>query len=492
MSERDPDNDAIDGAPDGEPGVAGYASRREASARFVVDSAQSSQAELRQALDPANQSLAEALRLSYRVLQLGILTLVVIFLFSGFQSVKEGFTGVKTIFGSIAGTPGDQQLSPGLQPFWPSPIGELVVFEQKRTIRLDKAFQPRERPNQATKEQQIDNAIDNRELIAERDGFVLTGDGDIAHLALTAEYIVEDAVEFLKNFDPAGGERVVRVALMRGVVLAGGQLTLREVIDQREATAALIKERSQEILDAMNTGIALSAVTVVDTAPPRFVDSKFREVQVRREDAKATVERARQEIAATLTATVGGGEAFQQLIGLIQDYDASLVRGDVATADTLLQSIGTRFEQPDIGGEVARIVQRAKASRSTLEAQLTKELRRLEGFAPAFRDSPRQLTRQLWLETVRTVMGGPEVEVISTPLALGHFDLSMASSQQVMQARRTADINRRRAAAQERNLLYADFQIGSEQINIDRAGVRLNREATGGQGRRPEDGSGPN
>jgi regulator of protease activity HflC (stomatin/prohibitin superfamily) len=481
MAERDPDEviGPTDAAADGLP-VEGP--RREASARFDVRGARSSQAELRQALDPANQSLAEALRLSYRVLQLGILALIVTFLFSGFQSVREGFTGVKTMFGAIVGPPGEEQLGPGLHPFWPYPVGELVVFEQTRTIRLDRVFQPRERPNQTTREQQVEGGADVRELIAGRDGFVLTADGDIAHLALTAEYSVSDAKIYLETSDPARTDALVRSALMRGAVLAASRFTLREFLEQRDAPAAELRDRAQEILDRIDSGIALGTVSFVDRAPPRFVESRFREVQAKREGAKLIVEEARQEVASILTG-VAGGAAFGDLVGLIQEYEAALLRDDLDAADALLTRIGERFESDDIGGEVARIVQQARASRSTLEARLAKDLRRIEGLAPAFRDNPRQLTRQLWLEAIQSVFSGPEVEIISTPMTLATFDLRFASSQAVMQARRTADLNRRKAEADAQNLLFADYQFSSEQIHIGRPGLRLERDASRGQGR---------
>ena len=63
--------------------------RRAASAEFVVDGDVGSEAVLREAMDPANQSLADALRLSFRILQLVILVLVVLFLASGFRTVDE-------------------------------------------------------------------------------------------------------------------------------------------------------------------------------------------------------------------------------------------------------------------------------------------------------------------------------------------------------------------------------------------------------------------
>ena len=82
--------------------------RRAASARFIVDSEVGSEALLRDAMDPANQSLADALRLSFRVLQAVIVVLIVLFLASGLKTVDDGYSGVRTLWGRIV-----EPLSPG-------------------------------------------------------------------------------------------------------------------------------------------------------------------------------------------------------------------------------------------------------------------------------------------------------------------------------------------------------------------------------------------
>ena len=65
-------------------------------------------AEYEEALDPANQSLAEALRKSFRILKLLMLVLVVLYFLSGWFSVKPGDVGVILRFGRILGTgPGE-------------------------------------------------------------------------------------------------------------------------------------------------------------------------------------------------------------------------------------------------------------------------------------------------------------------------------------------------------------------------------------------------
>ena len=86
---RQPDSPQTDGVPIEDRPLQVEAPRRAASAQLVVEAEVGADAELREAMDPANQSLADALRLSYRVLQFVILALLALFLVSGFQRVDE-------------------------------------------------------------------------------------------------------------------------------------------------------------------------------------------------------------------------------------------------------------------------------------------------------------------------------------------------------------------------------------------------------------------
>jgi regulator of protease activity HflC (stomatin/prohibitin superfamily) len=455
-------------------------SRREASARFVVEEVDSKAAHLRAAMDPANQSLGEALRLSYRVLQVAIVALVLTFLFSGFESVREGSTGVKTMFGRIVEGDEGSQLSPGLTPFWPYPIGELIVFDQKRPVQLRSEFQPRERPNATTKEKEIEQATDNRELFAERDGWVMTADGDVAHLSLAAEYVVSDARNLLEDFAPEKTDRLVRNALMRGTVIAASKFTLDELMQSSQAAPGEVKLRTQEVLDRLGAGIEVTSITFTDRSPPRFVEGKFREVQEKREHAKTVVEQARQKVTATLTG-VAGGTAFGEITELIRDYDASLLRGDIQGADELFKKIGARFEASDVSGEVARIIEQARGETALRLADLKKDATRLEGLAPAFRENPRGLVRQMWLDAVRYVLGGPEIEVLSPPTSLAELVIRIKSSQDIMQLRRAQALARKKAE-QEATSLGVHHLRGS-QISLEKSFGRLDQGATGGRGR---------
>lgn len=481
MSGLPSDPELPEGLPEELDGDGVAAPRRAASARFEVEAAPGDAAALREAMDPANQSLADALRLSYRLLQIGIVALVATFLLSGFQQVQDGSAGVKTLFGAIEGQPGDEALAPGLHPFWPYPVGEIVTVELRRSVDLGDAFWPRFR-NATTLEEATDNADVNRHLQPGVDGSVITADGDLGHLKVSAEFVVDDPVSLLRVLPRERLPEVVRRAVERGVVAAAARMTLVELTEQREQPVALIREESQRILDEIACGVRIATVTVPERIAPLAVRRSFAEVQARRERAKVMVERARQQVATILTAAAGQ-TAYPELLRMIGEYEAALTVGDDDGADAMLLAIGERLEQPDVGGEASMIVARAESRLSSRRSALAKEVRRLEGLLPAYRENPRQLVRQLWLEAVREVLDQPEAEIFSMPEALASLDLAIESSPEIMQARRRADLARRRMEADKQGFTLGPFTLDSRTIMIDQAGRRLRRDATGGFGR---------
>lgn len=461
--------------------------RRAASAEFVVSAEAGSEAAIREAMDPANQSFADALRLSFRILQLGILALVTVFLFSGFQTVEEGDLGVKTRFGAIVGTPGIEQVGPGLHPFWPYPIGEVVIVPQKRDVELLRAFWPLEKnarkvPN--PKRAGIDeNRSENEQLRPDVDGYLITSDGDLAHCEVRASYVIEDAASFLRELSPEQADRLVENALQRGVVLTGAGFSLTDFIDLREEPAERVRQRAQQTLDSLDSGIEILDVRLDQRTAPLAIRARYRDVQEAREDAKEQVDRARQEVAKELTA-VAGEKAYSDLNGLINEYSNALTSGDDARADEVLARIGDRFQSDDVGGDAARIINQARAYQSALETRLSSELRRIETLAPTYRENPREFTRRLWLETYRDIFNNDQLEVFSVPLNLATIDLAIQSSEDVMQLRRDSELERKKAAAleTERELLQG-FQWGRGQIILEGPGRRLKRDGSGGFGR---------
>lgn len=466
-----------DGSPDAD------APRRAASARFDV--ARRDAEGMRDALDPATHSLGEALKLSYRILQVGIVALVLMFVFSGFQSVPEGDTGVKTLFGAIAGKDGEEQLSPGLQPFWPYPVGDLVRFPQRHTIRMDREFWPnpfaRGRETARTMQEMLDTADPNAGIRPGSDSSLLTRDGDIVHMQLEAEFVVSDAVKFLEGTAPEKADSIVRAAIRRGAVETAAAMTLAEFTDTRDLVGPSVRENAQRVLDRLGMGLEITAVRALERTAPFAVVNRLREVQTARENSKAVVERARQD-AVTMLTQVAGGEVYAELLAMIREYELKLESGDAAGAEATLARLGARMEGADIGGEVSRTVQRAKSVESSMRARLEREAKRVESLAASFAEPKAQVMRQLWINAVRDVYDNPQAEVFASSDLLGMINLRLRSSNEVMQLRRDGEIQRRKAAeaAKEAGQFYSP---NSEQIMIDRPGRRLERDASGGFGK---------
>jgi modulator of FtsH protease HflK len=463
--------------------------RREKSAEFEVSSAERG-GEMLDAMDPANQSLADALRLSYRVLQLAILGLAFVFLFSGFQTVRENNTGVRTLFGRVVGEGSEAAIGTGLQPFWPYPVGEIVTVPMKRTVQVDRAFFPSLRAmagNNTILEMSLDQATDSADVNkpirpgSMGDGSLILRGGDLGHCRMSAEYSIDDPVTFLTRFTPEDADEVVRMAMERAAVHVAAGTTLTNFIDDREATSRMVRDLAQETLRGIDSGIRLSTVSVTDRIPPLAVRKSVQGVQAARERAKIAVEVARRE-SATILDDAAGSAAFDDIQALIGDYEVAISLGDQDEADRVLTAIGVRFDEGDIGGDAATTLTRARAYRSMVDSEIGTFARRVESLSASYRENPAQLVRQLWLDAYREVLEGPEVEVLSAPPGLGGLALRMKSSADIASSRRDSALERRTRDSLS-DLDLGSWQLGSRQISIDKAGRRLQRDARGGFGR---------
>src|SRR5215468_8513217 len=87
------------------------------------------------ALDPANQSLADALRKSFAVLKALMLVLVVAYVLSGWFRVQPGEVGFVVRMGRVIGIGNDRVLKPGWHWSFPYPIDQVVTVatQQERT-----------------------------------------------------------------------------------------------------------------------------------------------------------------------------------------------------------------------------------------------------------------------------------------------------------------------------------------------------------------------
>ena len=136
MSQIPPSNDPL--APGGPPESGRRSSGRRAASVTLRQGEVRAQS-MGDLLDPANKSLADALRIAFRILQGLIVVMIVVFIFSATQQIQTSELGIRTTLGRIV--PGT--LPPGLHFSWPEPFGSILrVQRTDQTIELARPFFP--------------------------------------------------------------------------------------------------------------------------------------------------------------------------------------------------------------------------------------------------------------------------------------------------------------------------------------------------------------
>jgi len=428
------------------------APRRSASAQLVVTSEAGSAARLREAMDPANQSLREALRLSYRVLQFVMLVLIVLFVGSGFKVVEEGQTGVMLRWGKIID---DRVLEPGPKfSKWPYPVGEFVLFEdQNRAVDLGDKYWPFIRQG-STLEGTLAAANTKRALKpgpGERgDGYVLTVGGDIAHLKVNSVYEIDDPVRFVhvvedQNPDPAAldADRLVELALARAVVHTAAGMDLQALVQLDDVGKDEIRSTTQSMLSSLETGMRIQAIdTPADPMPALAIKKSVDQLQELRVQLNQERTRALEDARSMISETIGvqpkGDAASAGPLALLEAYEIARATGNPTETDAALATLEAKLMAPTTTGRVSSMLEEARAYGSQVEATLGYETRRFRGYLDTYRSNPNLLVSELWLDAYAAVLDAEDTEVHFVPDDVGSYAFSVGGSQIVRERRRDA------------------------------------------------------
>ncbi len=399
-------------------------------------------------LDPAQQSLADALRVMFLLLKLTMIGLVVAFLWTGCYSVDQQEVGLRLMMGRIVGADrAEQVVEPG-GPYFaaPYPIMQVIkVPTTSRKLQLADAFWFR-RVRQgegmtASEQQQYAGPIN-----PQNDGSLLTGDANIVHARWVITYVVDDPVDFVRNVPPpptadghASDSGDFDIGDPRQLVLAADQLIARAaeqaVIFTVAQTAAdhihkglgpadfeITRRHMQQTLDALASGLRVENVSATDIRFPLTVRDAF-EAVTRAESEKARLmEEAQKERATILGGTAG--EAFDPLLARVEAYAAASrlgdesamqrIKGELDQAFATLTIVDADGRSVRLGGDVARKLNDALVYR-------TQVAKRTEAQADYFRtlkyqyDANAQVVLdRLWQDAVQTALTD-ETEILFVP-----------------------------------------------------------------------------
>jgi membrane protease subunit HflK len=405
--------------------------------------------------DPANRSLAEALRISFGILKIVVAVLVVLLVVvGGYREVKEGQVGIKLRFGAPQGvwrTEGGEQvfsvevLEPGAHFALPEPIdrviivptrAQLLTIESRRIeamnpdtgrpqVVMDTGFWFEDRPGDETKPLE-EKTPRGAGLMPGRDGSLLTADNNIVHGKWSISYRIEDAATFARHVGSTDvteslrrADRLVRQAAERAIVHVVATTGVEDFV-QSKVDRLTIRQLANATLAEMTSGIVVNEVLLPTATPPLQVREAFAAVNNASSESKRRQEEARKDAEQTLTETAG--RAHTALVKVIDYYEQAIREDDQpridkgrAAINALLseRTVGEALEpfaddarfdpaayekiisevaDATVGGEVSNRIKRAESDSTDLEAAVQAEKNAFLAQYEKFKNDP-QLER---------------------------------------------------------------------------------------------------
>lgn len=377
-------------------------------------------------LDTANQSLFDALRITFRLLQAGMAVIAVLYVLSGFQSVESGQKGLRVLFGKVI----TDDVQPGFRFSFPFPMGEMVRVETTAApLAIDGAFWPDNRGAATDSIESLPNSFD---LNPARDGSLITSDGNIAHSRMTIVYERADAGLYSNNVHPEDEQLLVENAVRGAMITAVAATTIDDFLKNTSSDGLELDSRvrriAQDRLDAMESGLSIRQVTIRDRIPPASLRDDFASVQEAQSKASERVTEA--EKYARLLLTGAAGRAAESLNGLIDEYErlVELGRGDEAEAVlTQINSVfdGTPIEgtNDEISGEVTTLLNEASQYASTIVNRRSAQLAIYRAKLAQFEANPLLTVESSWREAYTMFLSRENVQLLVNPPGVSSMEV---------------------------------------------------------------------
>ncbi len=386
--------------------------------------------------DPGQESLADALRVSFLILKVVMLAFLVFYIFSGLKIVKEQEALVQLRFGDIVGRSSDQQvMRPRDKPYWtwPPPIEDVkTIATTVRSANLDQAFWYRKLERDAARK--TEELARLGYLNPEEDSYLLTADANVLHMRWTISYraggepqkqnFASNIVDYLRNVgDETLAEHLVHMVTEREIVKFAAQKTADQLFHGLStADTARMEAGIQRSLDELDSGLAVMSVSATRPDPPGNLRGAFSAVSSA-ENERISIEQLARKAANTLLNDVAGS-AHGLLWRLIQSYQVAYEAGDQQKADHLSRQLDHAFEKLNMGeefgnvkirGEVARIINNARSYRTRIRKETSAEVARFQSLLEVYNRSPGILVSQLWEQAMEQITKSAGVETLYTP-----------------------------------------------------------------------------
>ncbi len=293
-------------------------------------------------IDTANQSLTEALNVSFRILKTIMVLLVTLFLLSGSFTVKHNEVAMVLRFGKVVGTKADRILNPGFHWTWPFPISEVVRVRvgKRHSLKLeDFLFFLKENE----KEDETRNVP--VQLDPEQDGYALARNTNIVHFAGNIEYNISDPYQYKMHHHYP--EKMLQSIITSQLVQAASLFSANDILrDNPDRLRQMVKEGAQSKLDRIESGLKIINVNIRGVIPRQVREAFESATQARTErnqriamartfrtkllneaigESAQITSKSKNETRLVLKSTESDAQFFEQLLDKFHSYPEILI-----------------------------------------------------------------------------------------------------------------------------------------------------------------------
>ncbi len=272
-----------------------------------------------------NLMFEDILRTVSRYFVIIIIAVVILIACSGIKFIKSGESAIILRFGKIVGdTPEEQVHDAGLLFAFPYIIDEVITV-----------------PTGSVQEFTVNTHYTDGEMTTyDRNGYVITGDNNIAILSASVKYTISDPVAYaLAVKDP---QYVINAVVSNAMINVAANYAVDDILTTgKDAYTKAVKALSQEKLDKNGIGVSLTQLELTRVGMPEEVRDIYELVNSTNIQASTLIEQANQYYetripsaeaeAATLIAearaqysnfTAAANSDLYEFYGVLDEYNA--------------------------------------------------------------------------------------------------------------------------------------------------------------------------
>ena len=217
-----------------------------------------------------------------------LLLLILLYLASGFYSVKPEQRGVLKRFGRVV----TDNMPPGIHYHLPWPAESVVRLKTTEIRTMPVQFEEVKAPEKKETAEGAQEVKPVEPPQAQTTAPLLTADENLVLGTLLVQYTISQPKSYLYTSSDADGilKRIVQQATVTKVV----RMSVEEVFTTgRLKMQTILKEKIQERIDAYDLGIRIASIQIDRIKPPKDVARAFRDVASAREDKHKIIQQAR-------------------------------------------------------------------------------------------------------------------------------------------------------------------------------------------------------